>query len=62
LEEFWGWFFEIREANANKNNDVKYRFDNIQTQTKLLADALFLVQDYDTAALSMYRLIQDEFK
>jgi ER-Golgi trafficking TRAPP I complex 85 kDa subunit len=61
LEEFLGWFFEIREANVSNNNDMKYRFDSIETQTRLLADAHFLVRDYD-AALSMYRLIQDEFK
>jgi hypothetical protein len=43
--------------DGSNNNDVKYRFDTIETQTRLLADAHFLVRDYDTAALSMYRLI-----
>jgi ER-Golgi trafficking TRAPP I complex 85 kDa subunit len=47
--------------DGSNNNDVKYRFDSIETQTRLLADTLFLVRDYD-AALSMYRLIKDDFK
>ncbi|KAG7348164.1 ER-golgi trafficking TRAPP I complex subunit [Nitzschia inconspicua] len=40
---------------------VKYRYDSIESQTRLLADSLFLMQDYD-AALSMYRLIRDDYK
>eukprot|EP00934_Nitzschia_sp_Nitz4_P005492 Nitzschia sp. Nitz4//scaffold304_size22322//3923//9284//NITZ4_008571-RA/size22322-snap-gene-0.0-mRNA-1//1//CDS//3329547070//5482//frame0 len=40
---------------------VKYRYDSIENQTRLLADTLFLIQDYD-AALSTYRLIRDDFK
>ncbi len=40
---------------------VKYRFDSIESQTRLLADTLFLMRDYD-AALSIYRLIRDDYK
>jgi hypothetical protein len=40
---------------------VKYRYDSVESQTRLLADTLFLMQDWD-AALSMYRLIRDDYK
>ena len=40
---------------------VKYRYDSVESQTRLLADTLFLMHDYD-AAYSMYRLIKDDFK
>jgi hypothetical protein len=40
---------------------AKYRFDSIESQTRLLADTLFLMQDYE-AALSTYRLIRDDYK
>jgi hypothetical protein len=42
-------------------NKIQYRFDSIESQTRLLGDTLFLMKDYD-AALSMYRLIRDDFK
>jgi len=41
--------------------EVKYRYDSIESQTLLLADTLFLMEDYDNA-LSMYRLIRDDYK
>ena len=40
---------------------MKYRFDTIESQTRLLADTLFVMQDYE-AALSIYRLIRDDYK
>ena len=40
---------------------VRYRSDSIESQTRLLADMLFLIQDYD-AALGIYRLIRDDYK
>jgi hypothetical protein len=43
------------------SGSVKYRFDCIESQTRLLADTLFLMRDYD-AALSMYRLVKDDYK
>jgi hypothetical protein len=42
-------------------DNVFYRFDSIESQTRLLADTLFLVKDYE-AALSMYRLVKDDYK
>jgi tetratricopeptide (TPR) repeat protein len=42
-------------------NSAKYRFDSIESQTRLLADTLFLMRDYD-AALGIYRLIRDDYK
>jgi hypothetical protein len=40
---------------------AKYRFDSIESQTRLLADTLFLMRDYE-AALSAYRLVKDDYK
>jgi tetratricopeptide (TPR) repeat protein len=48
-------------AHPGENHGVKYRYDSVESQTRLLADTLFLIRDYD-AALSMYRLIKDDFK
>ena len=48
-------------GGSDDNDDVKYRYDSIESQTRLLADTLFLMQDYE-AALSIYRLIRDDFK
>ena len=42
-------------------SNVKYKFDQIESQTRMLADTLFLMEDYE-AALSVYRLIRDDFK
>ena len=44
-----------------KKEEVPYRYDTVENQTRLLGDTLFLVKDYD-AALNMYRLIKDDFK
>jgi len=41
--------------------EVFYRFDSIESQTRLLADTLFIIKDYDSA-LSMYRLVKDDYK
>jgi len=43
------------------NDDVPYRYDSIESQTLLLADTLFLMEDYENA-LSTYRLIRDDYK
>lgn len=43
------------------SGSVKYRFDSIESQTRLLADTLFLMRDYD-AALGVYRLVKDDYK
>ena len=40
---------------------VRYRFDTIEAQIRLLADTTFSMRDYETA-LSMYRLARDDFK
>lgn len=42
-------------------NQVEYRSDTIESQTRLLADTLFLIQDYE-AAFSTYKLVRDDFK
>ena len=51
-----------RNSNHNTSDaNVRYRFDTIESQTRLLADTLFLMHDYD-AALSAYRLVKDDYK
>jgi len=47
--------------SSSSNNNVKYRYDSIESQTRLLADTLFLMRDYE-AALSSYRLVKDDYK
>lgn len=41
--------------------EIKYRYDSIESQTRLLADTLFLMRDYE-AALDTYRLVKDDYK
>jgi len=40
---------------------TRYRYDSIESQTRLLADTLFLMRDYE-AALGIYRLVKDDYK
>lgn len=47
--------------DLSSGSSVKYRFDSIEAQTRLLADTLFLVRDYE-AALGVYRLVKDDYK
>lgn len=42
-------------------NKISYSFDTIENQTRLLADTLFLIRDYDEA-LAMYRLVKDDYR
>ena len=46
---------------APVSEEVPYRYDSIENQTRLLADTLFLLTDYEGALLT-YRLIKDDFK
>ena len=43
------------------SSSVRYKYDTIESQTRLLADTLFLMRDYD-AALGVYRLVKDDYK
>ena len=47
--------------SSHGSDDVPYKFDSIESQTRLLADSLFLMKDYESA-LSCYRLVKDDFK
>eukprot|EP00536_Pseudo-nitzschia_multiseries_P010236 jgi/Psemu1/67347/estExt_Genemark1.C_3050054 len=49
------------DGAGGADEEVKYRYDSIESQTLLLADTLFLMEDY-TNALAMYRLIRDDYK
>ena len=44
-----------------KGGEYVYRADSIEAQTRLLADSLFLMRDYE-AAYGTYRLIRDDYK
>jgi hypothetical protein len=45
----------------NGPNAIPYTYDSIESQTRLLADTLFLIRDYE-GALGMYRLVKDDYK
>eukprot|EP00977_Amphora_coffeiformis_P006112 scaffold1323_cov160-Amphora_coffeaeformis.AAC.17 len=47
--------------SSKSNMEYVYRYDTIESQTRLLADSLFLMRDYE-AAYSTYRLIRDDYK
>ena len=62
----------LSDASGNRNDGnlsnklapsetAKYRYDSIESQTRLLADTLFLMRDYE-AALGIYRLVKDDYK
>jgi hypothetical protein len=65
LKSFWrGGTIKSKEddeATPTALGDAKYRFDSVESQTRLLGDTLFLMRDYE-AALGVYRLIKDDFK
>lgn len=48
-------------GGAGSNGAITYRYDSIESQTRLLADTAFLMRDYELA-LQMYRLARDDFK
>ena len=48
-------------TSASGINDVPYRYDSIESQTRLMADTLFLIRDYE-GALGMYKLVRDDYK
>lgn len=41
--------------------NARYRYDRPETQTLYLGDLSFCMKDYETA-LSMYRLVKDDYK
>lgn len=58
LKSFWR---KPRDESDFSRGGVKYRYDKIETQIMLLADMSFMIKDYETA-LSMYRLVKDDYK
>lgn len=58
LKSFWR---KPRDENDFARGGIKYRYDKIETQIMLLADISFIIKDYETA-LSMYRLVRDDYK
>ena len=51
----------VETVVESTKSTIKYCYDSIESQVRLLADTLFLVRDWD-AALGMYRLIKDDYK
>eukprot|EP00547_Thalassionema_nitzschioides_P005452 CAMPEP_0194202854 /NCGR_PEP_ID=MMETSP0156-20130528/2775_1 /TAXON_ID=33649 /ORGANISM="Thalassionema nitzschioides, Strain L26-B" /LENGTH=1887 /DNA_ID=CAMNT_0038928459 /DNA_START=174 /DNA_END=5837 /DNA_ORIENTATION=- len=49
------------QTGSSKIQHPSYRFDSIESYTRLLADSLFLMKDYE-AAYSIYKLIKDDYK
>ena len=53
--------YGTNNSNMAPSTQVIYRYDTIESQTRLLADTLFLLRDYDSA-LGIYRLVKDDYK
>ena len=58
LKSFWR---KPKDDSEVPYGSVRYRYDKIESQTLLLADLSFMIRDYDTA-VSMYKLVRDDFK
>jgi hypothetical protein len=56
LKSFWR-----KPRDENARGGLKYRYDKIETQIMMLGDISFIIKDYETA-LSMYRLVRDDYK
>ena len=54
-------FWRKPQAQEIRRGSSRYRYDKIEAQILLLADTAFNMRDYD-AALSMYKLVKDDFK
>lgn len=61
LKSFWGGRKKEDEEPSEVSSSLLYRYDSVESQTRLLADTLFLIRDYDSA-YSVYKLIKDDFK
>ena len=61
FKSFWRKPKDAQEESNKQHGDIAYRYDAIESLTRLLADTLFVVKDYETA-LGMYRLIRDDYK
>lgn len=58
LKSFWR---KPKDESEVTKGSVRYKFDKIESQTLFLADLSFMIRDYETA-LSMYKLVRDDFK
>ncbi|OQR81190.1 hypothetical protein ACHHYP_16677 [Achlya hypogyna] len=54
------WWRKPKDTTVRSSAYV-YRYDSIESNMRLLADLAFCVHDYDLA-LSMYRLVRDDYK
>ena len=55
------WRKPREEASIIVKGVVRYRYDKIESQILQLADASFVIRDYDSA-LSLYKLVREDFK
>ena len=58
FKSFWR---KPRDTSSHTKGVAKYKYDRIESQILLLGDTAFNMRDYD-AALSMYRLVKDDYK
>mmetsp|Transcript_14452 Transcript_14452/g.21723 ORF Transcript_14452/g.21723 Transcript_14452/m.21723 type:complete len:1460 (-) Transcript_14452:198-4577(-) len=58
LKSFWR---KPRDNSSHMKGVARYKHDRIEAQILLLGDTAFSMRDYE-AALSMYRLVKDDFK
>jgi len=68
FDNFSSSFHGMSKSSTNQPNNamvgtgnIKYTYDQIESQIRLLADSLFLMRDYESA-LSIYRLAKDDYK
>mmetsp|Transcript_3605 Transcript_3605/g.4808 ORF Transcript_3605/g.4808 Transcript_3605/m.4808 type:complete len:1429 (+) Transcript_3605:67-4353(+) len=62
IKSWWRKPREAEDSNSKSSSGfVQYRYDQIENQILTLADASFVMKDYETA-LSMFKLVKDDFK
>ena len=59
---FKSWWRKPKESKRRRNaEDPLYDHQSIESQIRLLGDLAFMVRDYELA-LSMYRMVKDDYK
>jgi hypothetical protein len=54
------WWRKPKEEEQ-RSGELRYRYDTIESQIRLLADSAFMLQDYEVA-LSMYQMVKEDYR
>jgi hypothetical protein len=54
------WWRKPKEEEQ-RSGELRYRYDTIESQIRLLADSAFMLQDYEVA-LSMYTMVKEDYR